>query len=251
MSPPLLHVDGLAKSFGALAVTDNVSFSVDEGRLVALIGPNGAGKTTLIDQISGALQSDAGRTTFAGLDISGLDMPSRAGLGLVRSFQLAAVLPEFTALENVALAVQSRSGSSFRFFGSAAREERLNAPARATLKRVGLLARAGDPAGDLSHGERRSLEIAIALALRPRLMLLDEPFAGLGSEESRAGVDLIRELKSEITILLVEHDMDAVFALADEIGVLVNGRLLAWGAPETIRANERVRSAYLGEEALA
>ena len=251
MSPPLLHIEGLAKRFGALAVTDDVSFSVEEGRLVALIGPNGAGKTTLIDQLSGALQSDAGRIRFAGLDISGLDMSARARLGLVRSFQIAAVLPEYSALENVALAVQARSGSSFRFFGRAAREERLNAPARAALKRVGLLARAGDPAGELSHGEKRSLEIAIALALRPRLMLFDEPFAGLGSEETRAGVELIRALKSEFTILLVEHDMDAVFALADEIGVLVNGRLAAWGTPAAIRADEGVRSAYLGEEALA
>jgi len=218
VSPPLLHVEGLAKSFGALAVTDDVSFSVDEGRLVALIGPNGAGKTTLIDQLSGAPRSDAGRIRFGGLDISALDMPARAELGFARSFQIAAVLPEYSALENVALAVQARSGSSFRFFGRAAREERLNAPARAALERVGLLDRAGDPAGELSHGEKRSLEIAIALALRPRLMLLDEPFAGLGAEETRAGVDLIRALKSEYTMLLVEHDMEAVFALADEIG---------------------------------
>jgi branched-chain amino acid transport system ATP-binding protein len=251
VSPPLLHVEGLAKSFGALAVTDDVSFSMDEGRLVALIGPNGAGKTTLIDLISGVLQPGAGRIYFAGLEISALKMSERARLGLVRSFQIAAVLPEYSALENVALAVQARSGSSFRFFGSAAREERLNAPARAALKRVGLLARAGDPAGGLSHGEKRALEIAIAIALRPRLLLLDEPFAGLGSDETRAGVELIRALKSEFTMLLVEHDMDAVFALADEIGVLVNGRLIAWGAPAAIRADERVRSAYLGEEALA
>ena len=251
MNPPLLRVEGLAKRFGALAVTDDVSFSVDEGRLVALIGPNGAGKTTLIDQLSGALQSDAGRIHFRELDISALDMPARAELGIARSFQIAAVLPEYSALENVALAVQACSGSSFRFFGRAAREEGLNAPARAALERVGLLARAADPAGDLSHGEKRSLEIAIALALQPRLMLLDEPFAGLGSEETRAGIDLLRALKSEYTMLLVEHDMDAVFALADEIGVLVNGRLIAWGTPETIRADEGVRSAYLGEEALA
>jgi branched-chain amino acid transport system ATP-binding protein len=251
VNPPLLRVEGLAKRFGALAVTDDVSFSVDEGRLVALIGPNGAGKTTLIDQLSGALQSDAGRIHFRGLDISALDMPARAELGIARSFQIAAVLPEYSALENVALAVQACSGSSFRFFGRAAREEGLNAPARAALERVGLLARAADPAGDLSHGEKRSLEIAIALALQPRLMLLDEPFAGLGSEETRAGIDLLRALKSEYTMLLVEHDMDAVFALADEIGVLVNGRLIAWGTPETIRADEGVRSAYLGEEAFA
>ena len=250
MSAPLLRAEGLAKSFGALAVTDDVTFSVNEGGLVALIGPNGAGKTTLINQLSGALQSDAGKITFGGFDISALDMPARAGLGLVRSFQIAAVLPEYSALENVALAVQARSGSSFGFFGRAAREERLNAPARAALARVGLLARAGDRAGELSHGEKRSLEIAMALALQPRLMLLDEPFAGLGFEETRAGIDLLRALKREYTMLLVEHDMDAVFALADEIGVLVNGRLIAARAPDAIRGDLGVRSAYLGEEAL-
>ena len=251
MRPPLLSVEGLAKRFGALAVTDDVSFSVDEGRLVALIGPNGAGKTTLIDQLSGALKSDEGRIRFGGIDISALDMPARADLGLARSFQIAAVLPECTALENVALAVQARSGSSFSFFGRAGCEEALNAPARATLERVGLLARAGDRAGQLSHGEKRALEIAIALALRPRLMLLDEPFAGLGSEETRAAIGLIHALKSKVTMLLVEHDMDAVFALADDIGVLVSGRLIAWGAPEAVRADARVRAAYLGEEGLA
>jgi branched-chain amino acid transport system ATP-binding protein len=251
VSAPLLRVEGLTKSFGALAVTDDVTFSVNEAGLVALIGPNGAGKTTLINQLSGALQPDAGKVSFGGFDISALDMPARAALGLVRSFQIAAVLPEYSALENVALAVQARSGSSFRFFGSAAREERLNAPALAALARVGLLGRAGDPAGDLSHGEKRSLEIAMALALHPRLMLLDEPFAGLGSEETRAGIALLRALKSEYTMLLVEHDMDAVFALADEIGVLVGGRLIAWGIPDAIRADPEVRSAYLGEEAIA
>jgi branched-chain amino acid transport system ATP-binding protein len=249
--PPLLHVDRLSKNFGALAVTIDVSFSVDESHLVALIGPNGAGKTTLIDQLSGALLSDAGRIFFGGVDISRLDMPDRAKLGLARSFQIAAVLPEYTALENVALAVQARSGSSFRFLGRAAREETLNAPARAALARVDLLGLASDLAGELSHGQKRSLEVAMALALRPRMMLLDEPFAGLGSEETRAGIDLLRALKGEYTMLLVEHDMDAVFALADEIGVLVNGRLIAWGAPDVIRADAGVRSAYLGEESLA
>ena len=251
MNSPLLRVERLAKSFGALVVTDDVNFTVNEGRLVALIGPNGAGKTTLINQLSGALQSDAGQILFGGDDITALDMPARAKLGLVRSFQIAAVLPEYSVLENVALAAQARSGSSFRFFGYAAREEALNAPARTAVKRVGLLARSDVLAGELSHGERRSLEIAMALALRPRLMLLDEPFAGLGSDETRASVDLIRELKSEYAMLLVEHDMDAVFALADEIGVLVNGRLIAWGTPNVIRADAGVRSAYLGEEALA
>jgi branched-chain amino acid transport system ATP-binding protein len=251
VSPPLLRVEGLTKSFGALVVTDDVSFSVAEGRLVALIGPNGAGKTTLIDQLSGSLQPDAGEIFFEGGDISSRDMPARARLGLVRSFQIAAVLPEYSALNNVALAVQARSGSSFRFFGRASGEEGLNAPARAALERVGLLARAGDLAGELSHGEKRLLEIAIALALRPRLMLFDEPFAGLGYEETRAAIHLILELKSEHTMLLVEHDLDAVFALADEIGVLVDGRLIAWGTPDAIRADPGVRAAYLGEEAFA
>jgi len=251
VSPPLLRVDGLAKRFGALVVTNDVSFSVGEGRLVALIGPNGAGKTTLIHQLSGALQSDAGRIEFGGVDISALDMPARAALGLARSFQIAAVLPEFSALENVALAVQARSGSSFRFFGPVARDETLNAPARAALERVGLLARADDLAGELSHGEKRLLEIAIALALHPRLMLLDEPFAGLGSDETRAGIDLMRGLKNECSMLLVEHDMDAVFALADDIGVMLDGRLIAWGSPDAIRADAGVRSAYLGDEALS
>ena len=251
MSPPLLRVDGLAKRFGALAVTNDVSFSVHEGRLVALIGPNGAGKTTLIHQLSGALQSDAGRIEFGGVDISALDMPARAALGLARSFQIAAVLPEFSALENVALAVQARSGSSFRFFGRVAEDETLNAPARAALERVGLLARADDLAGELAHGEKRLLEIAIALALHPRLMLLDEPFAGLGSDETRAGIDLMRGLKNECSMLLVEHDMDAVFALADDIGVMLDGRLIAWGSPDAIRADPGVRSAYLGDEALS
>ena len=226
--------------------------AVDEGRLVALIGPNGAGKTTLINQLSGALQSDAGQILFGGVDITALDMPARAELGLVRSFQIAAVLARIQrARECRAWLCRRAPARASAFSAYAAREEALNAPARAALKRVGLLARVGVLAGELSHGEKRSLEIAIALALRPRLMLLDEPFAGLGSEETRASVDLIRALKSEYTMLLVEHDMDAVFALADEIGVLVNGRLIAWGTPDAIRADARVRSAYLGEEALA
>jgi branched-chain amino acid transport system ATP-binding protein len=251
VSSPLLRVEGLTKSFGALVVTDDVSFSLDEGRLAALIGPNGAGKTTLINQLSGSLPSEGGQILFAGVDISAYDMPARAELGLARSFQITSVFTEYSALENVAIAVQARSGSSFRFFGRAAREEALNAPGWTALERVGLLARAGDLARELSHGEKRLLEIAMALTLHPRLMLLDEPFAGLGSDETRAAVDLVRDLKSEHTMLLVEHDLDAVFALADEIGVLVNGRLIAWGTPDAIRADAGVRSAYLGEEALA
>ena len=224
---------------------------MNEGRLVALIGPNGAGKTTLINQLSGALQPDAGQIYFDGFDISALDMPARAGLGLARSFQIAAVLPEYSALENVALAVQARSGSSFRFFGRAAREERLNAPrGRRSLGSDFSLAPATRPANSRMARSARSRS-RWRSRCTPRLMLLDEPFAGLGSEETRAGIDLLRALKSEYTMLLVEHDMDAVFALADEIGVLVNGRLIAWGTPDAIRADPGVRSAYLGEEAIA
>jgi len=251
VSQSLLSVEGLTKRFGALVVTDDVSFELNEGRLVALIGPNGAGKTTLIDQLSGAARPDAGRIAFDGLDISRHDMPARAALGLVRSFQIAAVLPEFSVLGNVALAAQARSGSSFRFLGAVSREDGLNAQAHAALERVGLAARAGAVAGELSHGEKRLLEIAIALALKPRLMLLDEPFAGLGAEETRACIHLIGDLKGEVAMLLVEHDLDAVFVLADEIAVLVDGRLIAWGPPDAIRADRAVRAAYLGEEALA
>ena len=250
MSPALLRVEALVKRFGTLVVADEVSFALDPGRLVALIGPNGAGKTTLINLISGALGADAGRILFDGDDIGKLDMPARARLGLARSFQVAAVFPEFSALENVALAVQARSGASFRFWRPAADEEAFNAPARAALERVGLFGRAATPAGVLSHGDQRLLELALALALRPRLMLLDEPFAGLGPEETREAVALLASLKGEYAMLLVEHDMDAVFALADEVGVLDNGRLMAWGPPDAIRADAAVRAAYLGEEAL-
>ena len=247
----MLSVEGIEAGYGGARVLQGVDFDLAEGEALALLGRNGMGKTTLINQLSGALQSDAGQVEFAGVDISALDMPARAKLGLARSFQIAAVLSEYSALENVALAVQARSGSSFSFFGCAAREETLNAPARAALARVGLLPRAEDPAGELSHGEKRSLEIAMALALHPRLMLLDEPFAGLGSEETRAGINLLRALKRECAMLLVEHDMDAVFALADEIGVMVDGRLIAWGSPNAIRADAGVRLAYLGDEAFA
>jgi len=250
VSARLLEAEGLSKRFGALRATDGVSLGVDEGRLVALIGPNGAGKTTLMNLLSGALAPDAGRIRFLDRDVTALDLVGRARLGLARSFQIATAFEEYSALTNVALAVQARSGSSFRFVGQAAREASLNGPAREALEEVGLGDRAAVRAGDLSHGEKRLLEIAIALALRPRLMLLDEPFAGLAPEETRVGVALFARLKRDYAMLLVEHDMDAVFALADEIGVLVDGRLIAWGTPDQIRGDENVRAAYLGEEAL-
>jgi branched-chain amino acid transport system ATP-binding protein len=251
MTAPLLVVERLCKRFGALLANDEITFEAHPRELHALIGPNGAGKTTLINQLSGAVPSDSGRIVFEGEDITRLDMTERSRRGLARSFQTASLLPDYTALANVALAAQARSGSSFRFFGRVAGENALNAVAGAALARVGLAGRASFRAGALSHGEQRLLEIAVALASTPRLLLLDEPFAGLGAEESKACIELIRELKREFTILLVEHDMDAVFSLADRLSVLVDGRILATGSPMDIRADERVRAAYLGDEEFA
>ena len=249
MSTPMLSLENLTKSFGALKVTDDINLDILAGETHAVIGPNGAGKTTLIHQISGALAPDAGRIVFDGRDVTHLPMPARAHLGLARSFQITHVLPRFTALENVALAVQARSGSSFRFWHPAGREEALNAAALESLKTVALTARAHTLAGSLSHGEKRRLEIAIALAQAPKLLLLDEPMAGAGAEETHRLVATLEALKRRYTIVLVEHDMQAVFALADRISVLVEGRIIATGTPQTVRASPAVRAAYLGEAA--
>jgi branched-chain amino acid transport system ATP-binding protein len=248
VAEPILELARLHKRFGGLTVTDDVSFCVAPGGIHAVIGPNGAGKTTLIHQLSGTLRPDAGQIRFAGQDITGLSLPRRARLGLARSFQITSVIPGFSALENAALAVQARSGQSFRFFHPAAKEARLNAEAMAALDQVGLADRAGVPAGALSHGEKRQLELAIALAMRPRLLLLDEPLAGAGPEETERLIGILLDLKHAYTILLVEHDMRAVFALADRISVLVYGRVIATDAPEAIRGNAEVRAAYLGED---
>jgi branched-chain amino acid transport system ATP-binding protein len=247
----LLAVRGLAKSFGALRATDGVDFDVRDGETHAIIGPNGAGKTTLIGQLAGNLRPDAGRIRFAGEDITALSAPARSRKGLARSFQITSVYREFTALDNVALAVQAHAGHSFRFWRAARREPELRDPARAILEEVGLGARADVHAASLAHGEQRQLEIAMALAGRPRLMLLDEPVAGMGADESQRMVRFLGGLKGKRTMILVEHDMDAVFTLADRISVLVYGRIIASGSPEEIRANPEVRSAYLGEEAEA
>ncbi|HEV7874748.1 MAG TPA: ABC transporter ATP-binding protein [Enterovirga sp.] len=244
----LLQVEGLSKSYGALRVTNDVSFEVRPGELHAIIGPNGAGKTTLIEQISGSAKSDGGHIRFAGRDITGLSTPQRVWAGLARSFQITCILPRYSALENVALAIQARSGSSFRFLRPAAREAALNAPAMVLLERFGLGTRAGISAGLLSHGEKRQLELAIALATEPKLLLLDEPLAGTSHEESRRIIGILQGLKGQLAILLIEHDMDAVFALADRISVLVYGEIVATGTPAQIRANREVRNAYLGEE---
>ena len=243
----ILSVEGLCKSFGALRVTDGVSLELRAGECHALIGPNGAGKTTLIHQISGLLRPDAGRILFAGRDVTALGMPERARAGLGRSFQISAVIPSFTALENVALSAQATDGSSFRFLGAAAREEGLNARARDALAAFALAPRAMVPAGVLSHGERRLLELAMAWVQQPKALLLDEPMAGLGRAESVALTQTLSRLKREAPLLLVEHDMDAVFALADRVSVLVYGAVVASGTPDAVRADPQVRAAYLGE----
>jgi branched-chain amino acid transport system ATP-binding protein len=249
MAEPLLELRRLRKAFGALVVTDDVSLGVEAGELHAIIGPNGAGKTTLIHQVSGLVRPASGEIRFAGEDITRLPMHRRVRRGLARSFQITSILPGFSGLENVALAVQARTGSSFRMIGDAAREPALNEPAREALETVGLLHRAEVPAGLLSHGEKRQLELAVALATAPQLLLLDEPLAGTGHEESRRVIEVLRRLKGRYAMVLIEHDMEAVFALADRVSVLVYGRLIATDTPERIRANAEVRGAYLGEEA--
>jgi branched-chain amino acid transport system ATP-binding protein len=250
MSGALLSLHGIEKSFGALKVTAGVSLDILNGNAHAIIGPNGAGKTTLINQISGALSPDAGRIVLDGRDVTHLGVPARARLGLARTFQVTRILPQFTALENVALAAQARSGSSFRFWRPAAAETALNVLAIEALEKVGLQARARVLAGALSHGEKRRLELAIGLAQAPRLLLLDEPMAGAGAHETHALVETLKALKRRYTIVLVEHDMQAVFALADRISVLVEGRIVATGAPAEVRADPQVRAAYLGKAAL-
>lgn len=247
MTESLLKVAGLAKRFGGIVATDDLSLDVVPGELHAVIGPNGAGKTTLIAQLSGQLMPDSGRIYFAGNDITTLPTYRRSRLGLARSFQITSLFLDLSVLDNVALAVQAHAGHSFRFWRDARSEPELREPARAALARVGLSARADLPASLLSHGEHRQLELAMALAGGPRMLLLDEPMAGMGPEESAGMVAMLRALKRELTILLVEHDMEAVFALADRITVLVYGRVIATGSPAEIRANPQVRDAYLGE----
>jgi len=251
MTEALLAVRGLRKRFGGLVATDGVDLDVAEGETLAVIGPNGAGKTTLIAQLSGDLAPDAGTIRFAGVDVTALPAATRSHRGLARSFQITSIFREFTALDNVALAVQAHAGHSFHFWRRAREEPTLREPARAVLAQVGLAGRAEVPAGALAHGEQRQLEIAMALATHPRLLLLDEPVAGMGPDESQRMVQLLRTLRGRHTILLVEHDMDAVFALADRISVMVYGRVIATGTPEAIRANAEVRRAYLGEESPA
>ena len=243
-----LALDGLLKSFGALRATDNVTLDIAANESHAIIGPNGAGKSTLIGQITGEIVPDAGRVNFFGQDVTRWSVPKRALAGLGRSFQITQLCPDFSALDNVALAVQARQGHSYRFLGNAGRDASLREPARDVLSRVGLADRADVMAQALSHGERRQLELATALAMAPRMLVLDEPMAGMGPQESERMIEILSALRGEVTILLVEHDMDAVFALADRISVLVYGQVIATGTPGEIRANRQVRDAYLGED---
>jgi branched-chain amino acid transport system ATP-binding protein len=248
MDDVLLEIRALTKSFGGLIATNRVDLDVLDGETHAIIGPNGAGKTTLVAQLGGDLAPDAGTIRFAGSDVTALRAPARSTRGIARSFQITSVFRDLTALDNVALAVQAHAGSSMRFWRPARRDPHLRGAARAALGSVGLGARADVVAANLAHGEQRQLEIAMALATRPRLLLLDEPVAGMGADESQQMIRFLGTLKGRHTIVLVEHDMDAVFTLADRISVMVYGRIIATGAPDEIRVNDEVRRAYLGED---
>lgn len=245
---PLLRTESLSIQFGGVRATDDVSLSIQPGETHAIIGPNGAGKTTLIGLLSGILTPDKGQIYFADNNITRLNEWRRAHLGLARTFQITSVFPEFSVLDNVAMAVQAHQGHSFSFFKNAASQASLNEPARAVLEQTGLADRQHLLARELAHGEQRQLELAMALATGPQMLLLDEPMAGMGRVDGQQMTDRLRVLKQSHTILLVEHDMDAVFALADRITVLVYGRIIATGTPSEIRNNAQVQDAYLGED---
>ena len=247
----ILEATGLTKRFGGLVATDGLSLAIAAGEVHAVIGPNGAGKTTLIAQLSGELWPDAGSIRFDGRDITRLPVHQRSAAGLARSYQITQILPDFTALENVMLAVQAHVGHSFRFWQPVRDSAALTDPARDALQQVGLAARAETPAEELAHGEHRQLELAMALAARPKLLLLDEPLAGMSARESEEMIALLSKLKGRYSMVLVEHDMDAVFARADRVTVLVYGRAIACGSPDAIRDNAEVRTAYLGDAELA
>jgi branched-chain amino acid transport system ATP-binding protein len=251
MTEALLRIESLEKRFGGVVATDRVTLEVAHGEVHALIGPNGAGKTTLIAQISGSLAPDAGRIVFGGTDITSVAQHDRVRKGLARSYQITSIFRRFSVAENLALAVQARSGTSFAFWQPVAREAALLAEARAIALQVGLGNRADTIAGSLAHAEQRSLEVGLGLATNPRLLLLDEPLAGMGPDESQHMIALIQRLRATVSVLLVEHDMDAVFRLADRISVLVNGAIIATGTPAEIRANAEVKQAYLGDEVSA
>jgi branched-chain amino acid transport system ATP-binding protein len=244
----LLQVDGLVKSYGGLLATDHASLSVCTGEIHALIGPNGAGKTTLIQLISGALAPSAGRIQFDGMDVTRMAMHTRVAHGLARSFQITSIFHRLSVLDNLALAVQAHAGNSLNFWRLARRDTGRYAQAAEVAERVGLAHQINQLAGALSHGEQRQLEVGLALATRPKLLLLDEPMAGMGPDESERMLGLLESLRGETTLLLVEHDMNAVFRLADRISTLVSGRVIACGTPEEIRQHPEVRLAYLGDD---
>ncbi|MGZ3410639.1 MAG: ABC transporter ATP-binding protein [Xanthobacteraceae bacterium] len=248
MTEPVLRLESLQKSYGGLRVTDDVTLDILPGEMHAIIGPNGAGKTTLINQISGIIPTDAGSIVFRGQDITRMPIHGRARLGIARSFQITSVLPGFTALENVALAVQARTARTGGLLSEASSDRILNEPAYAVLSDVGLASRANIRASHLSHGEKRVLELAMALAVEPKLLLLDEPMAGTGHDETARLIAALNRIKGRFSIILVEHDMQAVFALADRISVLIYGRVLVTGSPHELRTNPEVIKAYLGEE---
>jgi branched-chain amino acid transport system ATP-binding protein len=247
MSTSILRVRGLTKRFGANVVNDTIDLNIMQGEVHAIIGPNGAGKTTLINQLIGELSPDAGTIEFDDRNITAMPVYRRSLLGLSRSYQITSVFPDFSALENVSIAAQAHDGHSFGCWQPAAQDERLTALSLDSLEKVGLSAKAGHLASELAHGERRQLELAMALVSKSKILLLDEPMAGMGTRESDAMVRLLRSLKEHYTMLLVEHDMDAVFALADRISVLVYGRIIATGHPQDIRNSPEVRKAYLGD----
>jgi branched-chain amino acid transport system ATP-binding protein len=247
----MLELRGVSKRFGGVVATDDVTLDVVRGEVHALIGPNGAGKTTLIAQISGVLPTDMGRIVFNGTDVTHLKTHARVRAGLARSYQITSIFRRFSVLDNLALAVQARSGSSFSLWRPLRTERALFDEAAAIAAEIGLGEKVNQPAATLAHGEQRALEVGLALATRPQLVLLDEPMAGMGPQESARMIALIEKVRAQVTVLLVEHDMDAVFRLANRISVLVSGRLIATGAPQAIRADPAVRKAYLGEELAA
>jgi branched-chain amino acid transport system ATP-binding protein len=247
LARPLLQIDGLTKRYGGVVPADAISLDIGAGEFHAVIGPNGAGKTTLIGLLAGEIAPQRGAIWFDGGNITPQPVHRRSRIGIARSFQITSLFPDLTALDNVALAVQAHRGHSFRFWRDARRDDELRKPALETLARVGLAGRAAVRPDRMSHGEHRQLEIAMALATRPRLLLLDEPMAGMGPDESARMLEMLKELKGSVTILLVEHDMETVFALADRITVMVFGRIIASAEPAAIRSDAAVRQAYLGE----
>lgn len=248
MAEVVLRTENLCKSFGALKASSDVSLDLRAGEIHALIGPNGAGKSTLIKQIAGNFRPDSGRVELLGRDVTALDTVARTRMGLGRTFQISALAMEYTVLQNAVLGALGGQGRVFRFFRNVMKDPALLAVARDALERVGLADAADRRTADLSHGQRRQLEVAVALTLKPKLFLMDEPMAGLGADGSHRLTGFLDGLRQEAPILLVEHDMDAVFALADRISVLVYGQIIATGTAAEIRANAEVRRAYLGEE---